>query len=597
MTFSKISQNIGLVAAFLLPIVNIGMYQTELVSTAPSESIEMVSAEYDARMSTIKSTTKNDDISITASNFVISVYYVNVLNARDIKNKFYANIKAENLHTGKNLSHKVVVDAVELEDLRNTKQTGTYQITLSLTDNGATLKHILTIYVIDHNTKFDKAKDEAIHAKKFHVHIDDIGSLDKRKIDELSGAKAWKISTGNEVDFTTQIKDLKPQTGTYEVDFISPSGLKNTAFVSVRDDNSVIPETDQEVMSAKSFKINIDEVDALTDDKIIAYSEAKAWKMFTLEPIPVIVNWSDIRKEAGGYRVLFKTPGTFIPHTKIASVIDSATVLDDKSALVAYDFTLKKKEVATLNNERIQELARVKSWRLETGASVPYSTSFSNIKAETGTYSVFFQIEGGLTKTVRAQVLDDDPPIKEPDPENKIEPVKPSVANVTYQIRAKDVAMTVQELEQERQRNSLNEYILSKSEAKAYMVVDGEQKQQVPLQMDTAALYGVAQLTSSDEVMSEKPKAKDIQPTLIYKNIELEMDNDETFRADTKASQQDHFVNVIPESDDMNEESQLVQIFEEFVLVGGSVIVVLSIAVFVYHLYWKHRSNKKPKQV
>ncbi|MGL4588822.1 MAG: hypothetical protein ACRCUP_01100 [Mycoplasmatales bacterium] len=177
-----------------------------------------------------------------------------------------------------------------------------------------------------------------------------------------------------------------------------------TVMVEVYDKHVV--ETDEEMLTAHSFKVDSKDVDALTSTSVNKLADAKAWNKLDASSVDFTTDYSAIEKEAGPYPVTFKT-AKGLTTTVTANVIDENTGENNKEAIHAENFKLHVKEVKDLATT-VNSRANAYAWNMETGADVELTSDITSVIEKAGTYPVTFKTAEGMTRTVKATVVDDD---------------------------------------------------------------------------------------------------------------------------------------------------------------------------------------------
>ncbi|MGL4589624.1 MAG: hypothetical protein ACRCUP_05260 [Mycoplasmatales bacterium] len=201
------------------------------------------------------------------------------------------------------------------------------------------------------------------------------------------------------------VEQIKNEVGAY---FITITGETDEAvkapdkhvIVFVKDKNTI--ETTNELLYAHSFKVDLKDVETLTDPKVIKLANAVAWDKKTGLTLEVTPDYSKVESKAGPYPVNFKT-AKGASRDVTASVIDEQTEINPKEAIHAIDFEVDIKDVPKLD-QNVEKLADAYAWELETGKDLALTHDISKVEAKLGTYPVSFKTANGLEKVVMATV-------------------------------------------------------------------------------------------------------------------------------------------------------------------------------------------------
>ncbi|TLG77368.1 beta strand repeat-containing protein [Culicoidibacter larvae] len=355
----------------------------------------------------------DNSLALFAQNFTINLDDVTTLDA-----KAAAEVKAWNMNTGNDLTYKVKPDSTELAAITGAQNAGLYNLTFLVQDDqgdpdaqpGPVVSNTITVFVTDDNTKVNG--DLILFANDFNLHLDEVADATSDSLKNLSGAKAYKISTAGELpdaNITADTTAVKGATavGPVNVSITYSDGTDTvtTVVASIIDDNTVI--NDSEAIYATNFKVAVNDVAGLDDDAIITRANAKAWNMKDGTGIDISVNGA-IQATAGAYSVTFSTDaGT--EKTIIATVFDDDMVIDDAKgkAIYARSFTVDIAQVDTLNSAAIIDLAGARAWSTIDGSDIDVSVASNGIQKLAGVYDVTFTTDAGTTRAVKVTVKDD----------------------------------------------------------------------------------------------------------------------------------------------------------------------------------------------
>ncbi|MDF9838263.1 cell division inhibitor SulA, partial [Breznakia sp. PFB2-8] len=192
---------------------------------------------------------------------------------------------------------------------------GVYEINFA-TNEGTTIT--VEVEVFD---RVNHENGESMSGNDFVLDINDVKEFSDEELIALGNVYAWKDIDHEEVEIVKVTSTIEQAVGVYEVTYETALGTKLTLKVTVKDDNSIINEENQELIYAHDFDVNLTAVSKLSEADIIALAEAQAWDIVTGDSVTVRVKVSAIQAKAGKYEVTFTTEkGTTI--TVIASVKD-----------------------------------------------------------------------------------------------------------------------------------------------------------------------------------------------------------------------------------------------------------------------------------
>ena len=185
----------------------------------------------------------------------------------------------------------------------------------------------------------------------------------------------------------------------YEMIVETVSGTSITVKMTVRKNNDVINEQENEKINASDFYMDIEDVKNLDDTLVIARANAQAWD-FDNYDISIHKVTYDVLNQVGSYPCTFQTSkGTSI--TINISVIEPLYIEDKKSeiAIQAFDFytTVEEiKESVALDTD-IKQWANAIAWSLEDESSVDIydiKYDFDEEDIKEGVYEITFATKG-----------------------------------------------------------------------------------------------------------------------------------------------------------------------------------------------------------
>lgn len=170
--------------------------------------------------------------------------------------------------------------------------------------------------------------------------------------------------------------------------------------MTIYDKQPVYNESANEYLSANSFYMDIQDLDELNDDEIIARADAQAWSDDSEDNLSIASVDYHVEKEPGEYPVVFTTAqGTIIKINMI--VVKQKYVLNEKKriGIAAFDFfkTLDEIEESQALDTDLRTWADAVSWDLDSDeaievANVDYDFEIEDLKP--GKYEISFSTIG-----------------------------------------------------------------------------------------------------------------------------------------------------------------------------------------------------------
>ena len=186
----------------------------------------------------------------------------------------------------------------------------------------------------------------------------------------------------------------------YETIVETKSGTEITVKMNVSDDKPVVNELAEEMMSANDFYIDLDDLQEITDEFIIARADAQAWNPATEERISIhSVNY-DAAPEYGTYPVTFSTQaGTSVTVNMIIEEENRVVNQEYEEEIFAVNFFKNADEIqeSIALETDLKTWANASAWSLEDGSPVTITEvvyDFDPATVEPGVYNVTFKTEG-----------------------------------------------------------------------------------------------------------------------------------------------------------------------------------------------------------
>lgn len=187
----------------------------------------------------------------------------------------------------------------------------------------------------------------------------------------------------------------------YEIIVETMIGTSKTVVMHVLDDRDVFNQEYNEKMHASDFTMDLDDVDEITDQEIVARANAQAWNAETEEDISITNVEYNIDKKAGKYPITFKTHnGTLI--TVHVNVVEPKYVEDKNSnvGITAFDFykTVDEIKESMAISVDLKTWADAYAWYLDDEEEQIEITDvrfdFDPNEIEEGDYEITFSTEG-----------------------------------------------------------------------------------------------------------------------------------------------------------------------------------------------------------
>lgn len=177
-------------------------------------------------------------------------------------------------------------------------------------------------------------------------------------------------------------------------------GSKVEVVMNVSNKKPVYNESAQEYISANSFYLDIQDLDKLNDDEVIARADAQAWEKESEDYVSLRNVEYDIKAEEGTYPLTFSThAGTSITVNII--VVKQKYLEDAKTGvgIAAFDFfkNIDEIEESVALDTDLKTWADAVAWDLETDEKIEITNvdyDFDPENMEPGSYTVTFSTRG-----------------------------------------------------------------------------------------------------------------------------------------------------------------------------------------------------------
>ena len=186
----------------------------------------------------------------------------------------------------------------------------------------------------------------------------------------------------------------------YEVIVETKKGASKTVTLHVLEDKDVFNQKENEKMHATDFTMDIDDVSELTDEELIARSNAQAWDAETEEEITITKVVHNIKPEAGVYNVTYKTCNDTEITVKV-NVVSPRVVKNNEEGIGIQAFDVYKsvdeiKESMAISVD-LKIWADAYAWYLDDDTQVEIDDvryDFEPMEIVPGDYPVTFVTEG-----------------------------------------------------------------------------------------------------------------------------------------------------------------------------------------------------------
>ncbi len=186
----------------------------------------------------------------------------------------------------------------------------------------------------------------------------------------------------------------------YEVIVETRRGTSKTVTMHVMSERDIVNEEAGELMHASDFSMDIEDVETMTDQEIIARANAQAWKADSEEDISITEVVTNLVPTPGRYQVTFKThAGTSISVN--INVVEPKYVEDDKDnmGITAFDFykTVEEIRESMAISVDLKTWADAYAWYIDNDEEAPITEvrfSFDPNQISEGDYEITFSTEG-----------------------------------------------------------------------------------------------------------------------------------------------------------------------------------------------------------
>jgi len=340
-------------------------------------------------------------------------------------------------HAKLNEAGTITTDFDKVVDLN---KVGAYVVTTQGQDEAGNKSNIIKTIVLvkDEYTVIDEANDTMITAHDFEVNLSDV---DKTDFIKAADAQAWTISTGARVNVSMET-DKPNKGGVHDVIFRAGNVTKAVK-VTVIDDIEVILNADTRIIykkdTAKTGEDFLNDVHAVINKAGTITSDFQS--KVDLNKVGVYIVTVEAEDEAGNKANTVQVT---------VFVTDDYTIIDEEKdvMITGHDFTLELRDVEDAD---FIKLAEAQAWRISTGESIPVEL-VTNKPTARGRHQVTFTANNAR-KSVRATITDN-----------------------AMMIEADHVRFSVADFNKFQAAGTLEQEVLKRSRARAYMLETGEER-------------------------------------------------------------------------------------------------------------------------
>ncbi len=242
----------------------------------------------------------------------------------------------------------------------------------------------------------------------------DFGFKKEETIDIVIRPEDIDIVTKNKGKLNGKVKSVLFKGVHNEVIVETQQGNKVEVTMTVSNKQPVFNERAKEYISANSFYVDIQEIENLTKDEIIARADAQAWEQESEDYVSLSKVEYDVQAQEGTYPVIFKTKeGTEISVNII--VVKQKYIQDEQKRIgvAAFDFFKnidELKEAIAIDTD-LKTWADAVAWDLDTDekieiTNVDYDFDVEDIKE--GTYTIAFSTRGREFKIHTTKNIDEE---------------------------------------------------------------------------------------------------------------------------------------------------------------------------------------------
>ena len=252
---------------------------------------------------------------------------------------------------------------------------------------------------------------DGVMKSDYNVHFDDKdfkcldrGFKSNEPVDVVIRPEDINIVKKNAGKLNGQIISVLFKGVHYEVMVETKKGASKKVILHVLEDKDVENIEAKEKMHATDFSMDIEDVENLTNEEIIARSNAQAWNSETEEDISITKVEHDIKAEAGVYVVTFKTDKDTMITCKVSVVLPRVNKdRDENIGIQAFDVYKSVEEIkeSMAISVDLRTWADAYAWNLDDDSQVEIDDvryDFEPMEIEPGDYDVTFVTEGRTYK-------------------------------------------------------------------------------------------------------------------------------------------------------------------------------------------------------
>nr|WP_307410097.1 immunoglobulin-like domain-containing protein [Breznakia pachnodae] len=244
---------------------------------------------------------------------------------------------------------------VKLDSTSFEVKVGDYEATFSVVDEPTT-KATVKIKVVDGDV-IEHGDEYTIVASNIVISEQDAQAVETSDdVIKLAKAQAYKRKDMSEGTVQLDETTFEAVAGDYTATFSVVEEPKTKATVKIKVvSKDVIVEGDRYFMGANNITINAQTASAITDEELIALSDAEAWLKKDLSSAEVAVQSHNVKGEAGEYEATF-----YVVDEPTTTCTITVTVSKTVLVISANDFNIKHEDAANLDAETSKALSNVK---------------------------------------------------------------------------------------------------------------------------------------------------------------------------------------------------------------------------------------------
>ena len=308
---------------------------------------------------------------------------------------FYTAIDAKITQAGNVVVGSFSSDFMTQVDLH---KAGVYSVNVSAEYLALVSNSVLVqVVVSDENSIINEANKEMIRAENFEVPLNQV---ENSNFVTLANAQAWNINNADIVPVA--LSSEKPnKVGVYPVTFSTATGTTKSVYVNVIDENTLIDDMNNEMISAHNFSVSMTD---LASANFVASANAQAWNTNDGSRVEVMLE-NEKPNSVGDYEVVFSTAKGTTKKIQVIVYDDEKVDPETHEVLFANNVVISKQD---LHNADFISLSKAEAWNVNTNEQVNlYIKTGSIIESTLGKHTLTFSTEQGTQKTIYVFVVDE----------------------------------------------------------------------------------------------------------------------------------------------------------------------------------------------